>query len=411
MSGNEILDRANTHFVLPSLLLIMCLVGLPQISETIYSPALPEITRFLKTTSHLVQWSFSIYFIGFALGVAIWGKCSDHFGRRPVILLGLLIYLIGSVLCGLSTHIIHLLLFRFFQAFGISVGSVITQAIMRDCFSGTERNKIFALVGVVIAFAPAVGPITGGFLTEWFSWTANFLFLALLGGTLWIYAFVSLPETFHYRAPIWSAQSLKLGPLFLKMICDPHVMASAFLVGGFNGILFSYYSAAPYLFIKILGMSAEQYGMLGIFMAMGVALGSFLSHRFIYKCSTLKIIQKATLVNAVVMLMFIFFIKINWINQTNVNLSVFLSMLCMMLFYVCFGLAIPNILSKALLNYQNNIGAAGSILGLIYYVWVALAIFGIGACDPSSLYAMPGFFFAIGSLMWLSSYFLVDCPE
>lgn len=160
-----------TSYVLPSLWLVICMVGLPQISGTIYSPALVEVTAALKTTNHLVQWSLSIYFIGFAAGVALWGKLSDHIGRRPTILIGLGIYFFFSIFCGLATHISWLLSGRFFQAFGISVGSVITQAIMRDCYKGVERNKIFALVGIVIALAPAVGPVIGGYLTQRFSWS------------------------------------------------------------------------------------------------------------------------------------------------------------------------------------------------------------------------------------------------
>ncbi|MGQ3887958.1 multidrug effflux MFS transporter [Legionella sp. CNM-1927-20] len=400
-------ESEHIPYALPSLLLIIYMVSLPQISETIYSPALPQLTAALKTTSHLVQWSLSIYFIGFAVGVAFWGKLSDHIGRRPTILVGLVIYLLFSIFCGLSTHIYWLLSARFFQAFGINVGSVITQAIMRDCYDGVERNKIFALAGMVIAFAPAVGPIIGGHLTEWFSWTANFTFLALLGSFLFIYAYMNLPETYQYRTSATSANSLKLMPLFLHMLKDKHVMASAFLVGGFNGILFSYYSEAPYLFINLLGMASEHYGMLGMFMATGVALGSFLSHRVSQRCSALNLTRLATLANLIVMAVCFTLVRINIINTYNLQQSVLLIMPCMMLFYVCFGLAIPNILSKALVNYQENIGAAGSIPGLIYYCWAALSIFGIGLFIPK-LHIMPGFFLGVSGLMFFSSFYLVD---
>lgn len=395
-----------SQYAMPSLLLIICMVGLPQISETIYSPALPEVTAALKTTTHLVQWSLSIYFIGFALGVALWGKLSDHNGRRPAMLAGLLIYLSSSIFCGLSTHIGWLLVFRFFQAFGVSVGSIITQTIMRDCYDGAERNRIFAIVGMVIAFAPALGPMIGGYLTEWFSWTANFTFLALLGGILLFYAYISLPETYQYRKS--NSHAMGLVPLFMCMIKDKHVMASTFIIGGFNGILFSYYSEAPYLFINLFGMSAEHYGILGIFMAMGVALGSFLSHRSAHWFSALKLIRIATLTNVIVMFLFLLLVLTNVISMLHLPESIILIMLCMMSFYICFGLAIPNVLSKALVNYQENIGAAGSILGLIYYVWVALAIFGIGAFIPDSLYVMPGFFLVVSGLMFIFTFFLRD---
>lgn len=394
-------------YTLPSLLLIICMVGLPQISETIYSPALPEVTAALKTTNHLVQWSLSIYFIGFAAGVAFWGKLSDHRGRRPAMLAGLGVYLLFSIFCALSTDIRWLLLARFFQAFGISVGSVITQAIMRDCYDGLERNKIFALAGMVIAFAPAIGPVIGGYLTEWFSWAANFTFLAILGSCLFIYAYTNLPETYQYRASATSICSMKIRPLFLRMLKDKHAMASAFLVGGFNGILFSYYSEAPYLFINLMGMTSEHYGMLGVFMATGVALGSFLSHKVSHWYSALKLTRMASLANLIVMTVFFTLVKINVINIYDLQRSVILIMLFMMLFYICFGLAIPSILSNALVGYQENIGAAGSMLGLIYYFWITLSTFGIGIFIPK-VSTMPGFFLSISGLMFFSSFYLVD---
>ncbi|MCP4476049.1 MAG: multidrug effflux MFS transporter [Gammaproteobacteria bacterium] len=80
----------------PSLLLIICLVTLPQISETIYSPALPDIAHSLSTTMSLTEWTLSIYFFGFALGVGVWGRVSDHIGRRHTALIGLVIYVVTS---------------------------------------------------------------------------------------------------------------------------------------------------------------------------------------------------------------------------------------------------------------------------------------------------------------------------
>lgn len=396
---------------IPSILLIICLVGLPQISETIYSPALPAVTEALKTTSHLVQWTLSIYFIGFAAGVGIWGKVSDHIGRRPTMLAGLIIYLAFSILCGFSTQIYWLLTARFFQAFGISVGSVITQTIMRDCFNGNERNKIFAIVGMTIAFAPALGPILGGYLTAWFSWSANFVFLGLLGSLLFIYTYFGLPETRQHQLLTSSTDNpLPLKALFIRMIKDRHILGSSLLVGGFNGILFSYYSEAPYLFIDMYGMSAEQYGMLGIFMAAGIFFGSFLSHRFSHLISSIKLIKLASLINLAAMVIFVFLVSFNGINLINFERSILLIMLIMMVFYISFGLAIPNILSKALVNYQQNIGAAGSILGLIYYIWVALIIFGIGIFSPN-LYVMPVYFLAVSFVIMFSSFLLVKSSK
>ncbi|MCC8371445.1 MAG: multidrug effflux MFS transporter [Rickettsia endosymbiont of Pseudomimeciton antennatum] len=401
---NKVLINKKTYAkAVPSVSLIICLCGLPQISETIYAPALPDITASLNTNSHLVQWSLSIYFIGFAFGVAIWGKLSDHIGRKPVILIGLSLYVLMSLLCGISTNITHLLIARLFQAIGISVGSVITQAIMRDCFSGVDRDKIFSIVGMALALAPAIGPLLGGYLTQNFSWTANFICLTIMGLGLFLYALLDLPETVQNNH-INNNYTLLL--LAKKMLSDKHIFASSVLVGGFNGILFSYYSESPYIFIELFKLNPSHYGILGIFMATGVCFGSFISHRINHKVSTDKLIKISCYTNLAVMMFFSILVVSQIINAESV-LSIILIMIFMMLFYVSFGIGIPNILSKALISYQDNIGAASSIFGLLYYCWVSIFIFGIGSFLPNSLYVMPLYFLAISFLMIVCSKFLI----
>jgi Bcr/CflA subfamily drug resistance transporter len=389
----------------PSLLLIICLVGLPQLSETIYSPSLPAITTSLGTSSHLVQWTLSIYFIGFALGVGFWGKLSDHIGRRPAMLAGLLIYLIMSLCCGATTSIYALLSARLFQAFGISVGSVVTQSIMRDCFTGIERSRIFSTAGMAIALAPAIGPLIGGLLTQNYLWRANFFFLSLLGLLLVIYAFYALPETnpnFMSAAKKDDKKSSSYLVLAKRMLVDKHVIASSLLVGGFNGILFSYYSEAPYIFIGIFKLQPIKYGMLGIFMAAGVCVGSFISRRINQYMDGSKVIKYSCYIVLLLMSLFTLGVYLQLISSKS-EYSIFIIMILMMLFYINFGISIPNILSNALVSYQNDVGAASSLFGIIYYVWVAIFVFGIGSFLPNSLLTMPLYFLAISILMVFSA--------
>ena len=131
----------------PSILLLLCLIGFPQISETIYSPSLPAIALALHTSQAWVQWTLSVYFIGFALGVLCWGYVSDYIGRRPSMLLGIVTYTLGSLGCLLAHHIGALMIMRCVQAFGASVGSIITMTIIRECYEGDERNRLFAMTG------------------------------------------------------------------------------------------------------------------------------------------------------------------------------------------------------------------------------------------------------------------------
>ena len=135
---------------------MIILVAFPQISETIYTPSLPDISKALHVSNNEVQLTLSVYFAGFALGVFFIGWLSDIIGRRPAMLLGIVVYGVGSFLCFIANSIEVLLVSRFIQAFGASAGSVVTQTILRESVEGHKRHVMFAQISAVIAFTPAI---------------------------------------------------------------------------------------------------------------------------------------------------------------------------------------------------------------------------------------------------------------
>ena len=158
-----------------SISLLIALVGFPQISETIYTPALPDVTRSLGTTAYLVEATLAIYFLGFAFGVLVWVRFLTE-SKNTDMLIGIGLYGIATIICGQANSIETLLTWRFFQAFGASVGSIITQTILRDTYDGTERAKLFSIMSGALAFSPAIGPLLGRFITQYFGWSGKFYF-------------------------------------------------------------------------------------------------------------------------------------------------------------------------------------------------------------------------------------------
>jgi Bcr/CflA subfamily drug resistance transporter len=373
----------------PSLWLMFLLVGFPQFSETVYAPALPNIAHILQTSNHLVQWTLSLYFIGFALGVFFWGRYSDHKGRRFSMLIGLGIYIIGSLLCLGAQSITWLLLSRLVQGFGASCGSVLIQTIARETLPDHRRHQFFSSAGFVIAFSIALGPFVGGYLTQWLGWRSNFTLLFVIGCLMLLMTYRHLPETLKTT----STQRIKIYDVFIQLIKDKRVIGCTWIIAAVNGILFSYYAESPFIFIRILHLSASQYGTLGAVIALAALFGSVASKRLIKSCSvnSLLTLGCSIMVASSVLLMMTVFS--GSITPHHKLLSTVLIMLPMMgLIFGSFGFLIPLTLSTALQKYQNVLGTAGALFGLSYYLIISFLTWIMGFIHNGTVIRMPVYF-------------------
>jgi len=245
------------NVILPYIWLIVLIVGLPQLSETVYTPSLPEISMFLNTTGSIIEYTLTIYLFGFSVGTFFWGCFSDRFGRKPSVLLGLIVFIIGCVLCFKSESIELLMIGRFIQAFGGSIGSVVGQAICRDAFHGNAIGRVYSIIGTALSIFPALGPIIGGFIAENFGWQNIFIFLILFAILLFAFVCIFLSETHKYEKD--NVTSIK--NVFLSLISDKKVIGFAIIVAASNGIGFSYFAEGSFYLISLLGLSPSQYGV------------------------------------------------------------------------------------------------------------------------------------------------------
>ncbi|EKE6106431.1 multidrug efflux MFS transporter EmrD-3 [Vibrio cholerae] len=345
----------------PSLWLMVIMLMFPQIVETIYSPVLGSIARSFSVSDVQAAQTLSVYFLAFALGVVIWGVLADKWGRRPTMLVGLLIYGSATFIAMQTDSFTILMLARVFSAFGIAVGSVVTQTILRDVFSGHELRKVFSLMGIGISISPVLGMLLGGQLA--FAGGHQLVFLALffIALVLFVYNLCQLPETQQVKPKI------ALGCLVARMFKDRQVLLSALLVALYNVALFSYYQLGAFIFSD-LGLDAEQFGYSGIALGLGSLIGSFLNKTLLAK----QVPQRALLLLAALLLI-----------MGTIGVSLTLDSIgfvaAMILVVIAYGMAIPNILSTALVEYKSQAGSAGALFGLLYYLLIGsgLALTGL----------------------------------
>lgn len=376
----------------PSVLLLIVLVGFPQISETIFTPSLPEIAKTLEVSMAVIQLTMSIYFFAFAFGVFYWGWLSDMIGRRPAILYGIVIYSLGCYLCYAANSIGYLLFARFIQAFGASTGSITTQTILRESYQGAERHRLFAQISAALAFTPAIGPLIGGYVGEYWGVKRVFLTLVVFSVFLFCYAYFQLPETRLVKG----SQKVKLKPIFKEILKSPKVLTYGCLIGGINGIIFSYYAEAPYLFTDYFSMSLSHFGMLGILVATASIIGSLVSKKLLAKQEAEETITQGLNLMILGSGVLLSFSIGNGLKPSYQMIGMLLGIFILL---IGAGMVLPNCLSLALIDFKNVIGSAGAIFSLGYYFLVSGLTLGMSLLHSGSLVVMPVYFLIIILLM------------
>ena len=383
-----------------SLWLLIPLIAFPQIAETIYTPSLPDMARAFLTSTRWVNLSLSVYFCGFALGVFFFGSLCDRMGRRPAMMLGLLLYTLASGCCTFAPSIGFLLAFRIIQGIGASVGSVVSTTIMRDLYTGTRRSQVFSIVSAVLALSPAVGPLLGGLIDEYFGFRANLGALFGLGFILLVASSKFLNESQSLESTDLQEKS-GVFSVMKRMICDAFIWKTVVVISVCNGILFSFYGEAPHIFQGVLGYSPSEYGRIGFAVALSSVIGAVLSHRLVKKFSSTFIVNLGVLLTVLGSFVFLGTASFGWIRAESGIGALVAIMFPMFFILVGFGLIIPNTLSVALKSYQDQLGFAGACLGLMYYAIIALLTDGISLLHDGSVLVMPRYFVVISLAMFL----------
>ncbi|GAK16860.1 LOW QUALITY PROTEIN: multidrug resistance protein D [Vibrio sp. JCM 19053] len=340
----------------PSLWLMLVMLMFPQIVETIYSPALSSIALSFDVNHAQAAQTLSIYFLAFAIGVVVWGVLADKLGRRPTMLIGLFIYGCASLLATQTESFAVVMTARALSAFGIAVGSVVTQTMLRDAFDGQELSKVFSLMGMGISISGSWHAIRRGSLQRLVDTVMCFFALFLIALVLLSFNVIKLPETQKEQTPV------RLHQLSWKMVRDARIWRSGLLVALYNIALFSYYQLGAFTF-SALGYNSEQFGYSGMVLGLGTLLGSYLN-----KSLVSKNVRKSQLLWFSAIL-----ISVGSVGVLILNQSIWF-VAPMVLVVMSYGIAIPNILSDALVNYKQQVGSAGALFGLMYYIMIGTGL-------------------------------------
>ena len=272
-------------------LLLACLGMLGPFAIDTYLPAFDGIARTLGATPVEMQQTLSAYLFGFALMNLFHGALSDSFGRRPVVLWGLAVFMLASVGCALAPTIGWLVFFRALQGLSAGAGMVVSRAIIRDMFPPADAQRVMSQVTIYFGIAPAVAPMVGGLLFVHGDWHAIFWLLALISGALWVVNWRRLPETLHAdHVQPFEARHLLRG--YWQLVSDARFLALALASGvPFNG-MFLYVLSAPAWLGGHLKLAPTEFFWFFCLSIGGIMLGAWLSGRLAGRITPRKQIRR-----------------------------------------------------------------------------------------------------------------------
>lgn len=380
-------------------LLAAILAGLAMIGPfTIdtYLPSFPAMGRDLEATPAQLQQTLSVYFLTFAVMTLFHGTLSDSFGRRPVILASLVVYIAASIGCAAATDFGQLLVFRVLQGTSAGAGMVVGRAVIRDSFEGHAAQRLMSLVTMIFGLAPAIAPVVGGWLQAWFGWQSVFLFLASYGLALLVVCWMRLPET-H---PPPARQPFAVVPLartyFMLAGNRPLLLLCVGVGLNFAGF-FIYIVSAPAFVYDLLGLNEKQFGWLFLPGIIGVMFGAFLSGRAAGTLSPQRTIGIA-------------YVVMFGAAAFNLTYSAFAapalpwSVLPIMIYTIGMALAMPSITLLALEIFPRNRGATSSLQGFMHSfissVSAGLISPLVSRSDLTLALAMTGLL-SLGCLSWV----------
>ncbi len=381
--------------------LLTALVALGQISTSIYIPSLPSLVESLATDAEKVNLTLSMFLFGFAVGQLVYGPLSDRFGRRPVLLVGIALYVAASIACTFATTIEGLIAGRLAQGMAACAGPVLGRAIVRDVYGPTRSAKAMAYIGVALAISPAVAPIIGGYLQVWFGWRAAFVFLCVVGVVILVGVWALLEETnAHTDAGPLNLRSL--GRAYGVLLSSPayygYSLAVAFVFAG----LMAFAAGSPFIFIDLLGLGPAQFGMLAILNVAGFLTGSLAAGRLTQRHGIDRMLAAGVslcLAGGGAMAAIALAGAIG-IAQIVVP---------MMVFTAGMGIVLANGFAGALAPFPRIAGTASAVLGFLQMAVAGTASLVVGAFVPTSQLPMAAVIAVTAAAAFAAFMLLVWC--
>lgn len=336
-------------------LILSALMAVTSLSTDIYLPAMPIMAKDLQGDAELTITGF---LIGFCIAQLIWGPVSDHLGRRLPMFIGMVLFVIGSVGCALSTDIVQIVFWRVFQALGACTGPMLARAMIRDLFSRTRAAQMLSTLMVIMAIAPIAGPLLGGQMIKVTSWHAIFWLLAIIGALMLASLFwlpETLPEEKRVKASISSAFCN-----YCTLLTNTKFMRFTLCLTFYYVAAYAFITGSPFVYITYFGVDPQHYGWLFAVNIVGLMAVSIVNRRLVHRYPLELLLKFAVFIATLAALVLAFATGLGIGGISLIVGAVFI-------FFSMNGIIAATSAAAAMDAVPNVAGSASALMGALQY--------------------------------------------
>lgn len=378
-----------------NLITLIMMISFASVNAVLFTPALPQITKYFGISDSSAQFTITIFLIGYSLGQLLYGPIANRFGRKNALFVGISIQIVAAILCGLSSsmHSFTLLVVsRLFLALGSCVGMKMTFTMVSETYTQVKGAEILSYAMLAFAISPSIGTTIGGFLAERYGYESCFYFLAFYGVIVALLV-MQLPETLVTK----DKDALKFATIFTKYKKELRLelFGYAIIMGFATSLVYLWAALSPYLAINVLHASEKQYGLWNLIPSVGMLLGFILSAQLVKVFSPFKNIFLGIAISSVGVLVMLGLFIFNFFNLPSLFLP-------MVIIYLGEALILNNSSSSATYSAEDKSNAS-ALLNFINMGVATISVILATLCTTTNNLLTPIVFFAVLGIIFIAN--------
>ena len=363
------------------IILLAAVSALGPVGMQILLPALPVIKQKFYVTNDVAQLTLSLSMLAIAIGTLVYGPLSDKFGRKRVMLVGIVITIFGSIVCFVADSIMLLISGRFIQAFGGAVGLVLARAIVRDVYGPEEAARVIATLVMVMVVLPMMSPALGGELMQRFGFESVFIVIAFASAIALVFLFLWLPETLAKPVPFEGVKSMLM--TFSKLFASRVFCGYAFCVTFVSVVFFSFISAAPEIMVSVLKRPPTEYGYYFIMIPAGFMTGNYVARHYGRTISIDTMIAIGASIGVIGIVLALLLQTLGMSSPVALFLPIALAVFGN-------GITLPNAQAAAINEFPEYAGTASGLTGFLQMAVSSVAAQAVALIFNGTVYPLLG---------------------